>query len=115
MYGADYAWILQEELGSMWWLKAATPATATATSTASQSSSSSAGGTASAADTNENGGDCSVKQLQAVVENVIIVSSYNRIVGNQHSFSGLVSCFFGLVSLSFAVSLVLYTFDTVNR
>lgn len=58
MYGADYAWILQEELGSAWWL--------------------------------EENEDCAVKQLQAVVEHVIIVSSYNRIVGNEQSFSGLV-------------------------
>lgn len=58
MYGADYAWILQEELGSSWWLKE-----------------------------NDN---CTVKQLQTVVEHVIIVSSYNHIVGNAQSFSGLV-------------------------
>lgn len=58
MYGADYAWILQEDLGSEWWL-------------------------------HENG-DCTVKQLQAVVENMIIVSSHNSIVDGDSSFSGLV-------------------------
>lgn len=59
MYGTDYAWIVQEDLGSMWWLQ----------------------------DT----GECTVKQLQAVAENMIIVSSHNSIVGEDISYSGLVS------------------------
>lgn len=58
MYGTDYAWIVQEDLSSMWWLR--------------------------------NTDECTVKQLQAVVENMIIVSSHNRIVGEELSYSGLV-------------------------
>lgn len=35
--------------------------------------------------------DCSIKHLHAAVENVIIVSSLNHIVGDEKSISGLVS------------------------
>jgi hypothetical protein len=34
---------------------------------------------------------CSSKQLHAAIENVIIISSYNHIVGEEKSISGLVS------------------------
>lgn len=60
MYGADYAWILQETIEHQrWW---------------------------------ESGShDCSLKNLHAAVESVLIVSSYNNIVGEEKSISGLVS------------------------
>lgn len=58
MYGADYAWILQEDLGSEWWL--------------------------------HEKGDCTKRQLQAIVEGMIIISSYYSIIDGDSSFSGLV-------------------------
>lgn len=60
MYGADYAWILQETFEhNRWW-------------------------------ENAEASDCSMKNLHAAVENVLIVSSYNNIVGEKKSISGLV-------------------------
>jgi hypothetical protein len=63
MYGADYAWILQESFEQhQWW-------------------------------DNVNNLECSQKNLHTAVENVLIVSSFNNIVGQEKSISGLV-CFF---------------------
>lgn len=60
MYGADYAWILQETFEhNKWWESAERS-------------------------------DCSLKNLHTAVENVLIVSSYNNIVGEEQSISGLV-------------------------
>lgn len=60
MYGADYAWILQETFEhNRWW-------------------------------ENTEASDCSLKNLHTAVENVLIVSSYNNIVGEKKSISGLV-------------------------
>lgn len=60
MYGADYAWILQETFENQrWWERA------------------------------ENS-ECSLKNLHTAVESVLIVSSYNNIVGEEKSISGLV-------------------------
>lgn len=60
MYGADYAWILQETFENQrWWDRA------------------------------ENS-ECSLKSLHTAVESVLIVSSYNNIVGEEKSISGLV-------------------------
>lgn len=60
MYGADYAWILQETSEHQpWWERA------------------------------ENS-ECSLKSLHTAVESVLIVSSYNNIVGEEKSISGLV-------------------------
>ncbi|KNC28734.1 hypothetical protein FF38_09416 [Lucilia cuprina] len=60
MFGADYAWILHESMGAPWWHELS--------------------GT---------GSYCSQSELQAAVENLIIVSSHNSIVGNDMSLSGL--------------------------
>ncbi|XP_065355456.1 gamma-aminobutyric acid type B receptor subunit 2 [Calliphora vicina] len=60
MFGADYAWILHESMGAPWWH-----------------------------DLSGTGSYCSQSELQAAVENLIIVSSHNSIVGNNRSFSGL--------------------------
>uniref|UniRef100_A0A1I8MU71 Gamma-aminobutyric acid type B receptor subunit 2 n=1 Tax=Musca domestica TaxID=7370 RepID=A0A1I8MU71_MUSDO len=60
MFGADYAWILHESMGAPWWHDLA--------ATTSY---------------------CTAKELQAAVENLIIVSSHNSIVGNNISLSGL--------------------------
>ncbi|XP_058977102.1 gamma-aminobutyric acid type B receptor subunit 2 [Musca domestica] len=62
MFGADYAWILHESMGAPWWHDLA--------ATTSY---------------------CTAKELQAAVENLIIVSSHNSIVGNNISLSGLVT------------------------
>lgn len=62
MFGADYAWILHESMGAPWWH-----------------------------DLSGTGSYCSQSELQAAVENLIIVSSHNSIVGNNRSLSGLVS------------------------
>lgn len=62
MFGADYAWILHESMGAPWWH-----------------------------DLSGSGSYCSQTELQAAVENLIIVSSHNSIVGNNKSLSGLVS------------------------
>lgn len=61
MYGADYAWILQETFeNNRWWESA-------------------------------DGCDCTLKNLHTAVESVLIVSSYNNIVGEEEkSISGLV-------------------------
>lgn len=59
MYGADYAWILQDMHISFWWL----------TRTAA----------------------CPLPTLLKAVENVLMVSSYNSIVGMGTTLSGLVS------------------------
>lgn len=60
MYGADYAWILQETFEQQrWWESAGTS-------------------------------DCSLKNLHTAVEKVLIVSAYNNIVGEERSISGLV-------------------------
>ncbi|XP_063700563.1 gamma-aminobutyric acid type B receptor subunit 2 [Culicoides brevitarsis] len=62
MYGSDYAWMVQEDLGSSWWFQSTD--------------------------------ECTVKQLQNVVENMIIVSSHNSIVGQKLSYSGLSNTMF---------------------
>lgn len=62
MFGADYAWILHESMGAPWWH-----------------------------DLTITGAHCSTAELQLAVENLIIVSSHNSIVGNNRSLSGLVS------------------------
>jgi hypothetical protein len=60
MYGADYAWILQESFEQrQWW-------------------------------DNVDNLECSQKHLHIAVENVLIVSSFNNIVGEEKSISGLV-------------------------
>lgn len=59
MYGAEYAWILQDTHISSWWLS--------------------------------HTDSCSSKALLTAVENLIIVSSYNSIVGMGTALSGLVS------------------------
>ncbi|TMW45938.1 hypothetical protein DOY81_008982 [Sarcophaga bullata] len=60
MFGADYAWILHESMGAPWWH-----------------------------DLSITGAYCSPSELQLAVENLIIVSSHNSIVGNNRSLSGL--------------------------
>lgn len=65
MFGADYIWILQENLGGPWW---------------------------------RNATECSQKDLIAAVESVLVVKSFNKIVGNDVSISGLVYIFFKLLS-----------------
>lgn len=62
MFGADYAWILHESMGAPCWN-----------------------------DISARGTNCSPKELQDAVENLIIIASHNRIVGNKTSYSGLVS------------------------
>uniref|UniRef100_A0A182T2I5 Receptor ligand binding region domain-containing protein n=1 Tax=Anopheles maculatus TaxID=74869 RepID=A0A182T2I5_9DIPT len=61
MYGAEYAWILQDTYISSWWLS----------------------------DPSESASFCSSKALLTAVENLIIVSSYNSIVGMGTALSGL--------------------------
>lgn len=74
MYGADYAWILQESLEQhRWW-------------------------------ENDENLECSLKHLHSAVENVLLVSSFNNIVGNEKSISGLVNssegkCYFVITFL----------------
>ncbi|XP_035782875.1 gamma-aminobutyric acid type B receptor subunit 2-like [Anopheles albimanus] len=63
MYGAEYAWILQDTYISSWWL---TPPA----------------------------GPCTTKALLTAVENLIIVSSYNSIVGMGTALSGLTNGIF---------------------
>ncbi|XP_050084421.1 gamma-aminobutyric acid type B receptor subunit 2 [Anopheles aquasalis] len=63
MYGAEYAWILQDTYISSWWLTAP-------------------------------GGPCTTKALLTAVENLIIVSSYNSIVGMGTALSGLTNGIF---------------------
>ncbi|XP_061398054.1 uncharacterized protein LOC133333781 [Musca vetustissima] len=60
MFGADYAWILHESMGAPWWH-----------------------------DLSSTTSYCTAKELQTAVENLIIVSSHNSIVGNNISLSGL--------------------------
>jgi hypothetical protein len=61
MYGADYVWILQKSHYESWWnIKSSEYV------------------------------DCARKQLHEAVENVIILSSYNHIEGEQKSINGLV-------------------------
>ncbi|XP_053675539.1 gamma-aminobutyric acid type B receptor subunit 2 [Anopheles nili] len=64
MYGAEYAWILQDTYISSWWLSE--PETS----------------------------GCSSKALLLAVENLIIVSSYNSIVGMGTALSGLTNDIF---------------------
>lgn len=62
MYGADYAWILQETFEKqMWW------------------------------NNTETASDCSTKHLHDAIENVVIISSFNNIVGEERSISGMVN------------------------
>lgn len=61
MYGADYVWILQNFHNESWWNM-----------------------------DEDQQSDCSLKQLHSAIENVIMVSSYNHIVGDEQSISGLV-------------------------
>uniref|UniRef100_A0A182KGY4 G-protein coupled receptors family 3 profile domain-containing protein n=1 Tax=Anopheles christyi TaxID=43041 RepID=A0A182KGY4_9DIPT len=65
MYGAEYAWILQDTYISSWWL-------------AGESETS----------------PCTSKALLTAVENLIIVSSYNSIVGMGTALSGLTNDIF---------------------
>ena len=67
MFGADYAWILHESMGPPWTKEMMQPID-----------------------------DCLYGQLMEAVENLIIVSSHNSIVGNQIGLSGLVRfyCYF---------------------
>lgn len=65
MYGAEYAWILQDTYISSWWLANDSPETGNA--------------------------PCTSRALLTAVENLIIVSSYNSIVGMGTALSGLVS------------------------
>nr|XP_036231694.1 uncharacterized protein LOC106623734 [Bactrocera oleae] len=60
MFGADYAWILHESMGAPWWN-----------------------------DLSATGTNCTTKELQDAVENLLIIASHNRIVGNKTSYSGL--------------------------
>uniref|UniRef100_A0A182NEE9 G-protein coupled receptors family 3 profile domain-containing protein n=1 Tax=Anopheles dirus TaxID=7168 RepID=A0A182NEE9_9DIPT len=64
MYGAEYAWILQDTYISSWWLA------------------------------EEETAACSAKALLTAVENLIIVSSYNSIVGMGTALSGLTNDIF---------------------
>jgi hypothetical protein len=61
MFGADYVWILQESENESWW------------------------------NGYDDQHDCAYKHLHEAIENVFIVSSYNHIVGEEKSTSGLVS------------------------
>ncbi|XP_035908768.1 gamma-aminobutyric acid type B receptor subunit 2 [Anopheles stephensi] len=65
MYGAEYAWILQDTYISSWWLSEPPEP-----------------------------GACSSKALLTAVENLIIVSSYNSIVGMGTALSGLTNDIF---------------------
>lgn len=65
MYGADYVWILQESENKSWWNEYEY-------------------------DYEKQQFDCSFKHLHEAVENVFIISSYNHIVGEEKSISGLV-------------------------
>uniref|UniRef100_A0A182P375 G-protein coupled receptors family 3 profile domain-containing protein n=1 Tax=Anopheles epiroticus TaxID=199890 RepID=A0A182P375_9DIPT len=65
MYGAEYAWILQDTYISSWWLASETDAS-----------------------------PCTSKALLTAVENLIIVSSYNSIVGMGTALSGLTNDIF---------------------
>ncbi|XP_054744804.1 uncharacterized protein LOC129249163 [Anastrepha obliqua] len=60
MFGANYAWILHESMGAPWWNVIAATGTT-----------------------------CTARELQEAVENLIIIASHNRIVGNNTSYSGL--------------------------
>jgi gamma-aminobutyric acid type B receptor len=60
MYGADYAWILQETFErTRWW-------------------------------EGDGDSDCSLKNIHSAVEKVLIVSSFNNIVGDEKNIAGLV-------------------------
>lgn len=91
MYGADYAWILQESLEQhRWW-------------------------------ENEENLECSLKNLHSAVENVLLVSSFNNIVGGEKSISGLVNpkavffTDFTLSSLLLLTTLLLFPFHSVQH
>ena len=68
MFGADYIWILQENLDCPWWLELTS--------------------------------DCSQKDLIEAVESVLVVKSFNKIVGSAASISGLVSLVLFIVILN---------------
>ncbi|XP_041780122.1 gamma-aminobutyric acid type B receptor subunit 2 [Anopheles merus] len=68
MYGAEYAWILQDTYISSWWLAGDLPETGSA--------------------------PCTSRALLTAVENLIIVSSYNSIVGMGTALSGLTNDIF---------------------
>lgn len=110
MFGADYAWILHESMRTTWWQNAddnnsfsssSSFSSFSSTSSSSQSSSSSTASSSSTSwkrrenwrkETNKGKSTlCSPMELYEAVENLIIVSSHNSIVGNNISFSGLVS------------------------
>lgn len=79
MYGADYAWILQESLEQhRWW-------------------------------ENEEKLECSLKNLHSAVENVLLVSSFNNIVGGEKSISGLVNP----KAVFFRLHFIIITYNTV--
>ncbi|KAH8393871.1 hypothetical protein KR215_004468, partial [Drosophila sulfurigaster] len=59
MFGADYAWILHESMGAPWWTNEKSPH------------------------------HCTPHELQLAVENLIVVTTHNSIVGNNVSYSGL--------------------------
>ena len=67
MFGADYVWILQEYENESWW-----------------------------SDSDYEQHDCTLNILHEAIENVFIVSSYNHIVGEEKSISGLVGGKFDL-------------------
>jgi gamma-aminobutyric acid type B receptor len=88
MYGADYAWILQETPSTPWWWQ------------------------------HHSANECSPKHLQEAVESLIIVTSHNSIVGGGMSFSGLNNTMFQdeLVALDVPQPLSQYapqTYDAV--
>ncbi|XP_068141556.1 gamma-aminobutyric acid type B receptor subunit 2 [Drosophila tropicalis] len=73
MFGADYAWILHESMGAPWY-RTMDGQKKTSSSSSSTSSSSSS---------------CTNHELQLAIENLIVVSTHNSIVGNNVSYSGL--------------------------
>lgn len=83
MYGADYVWILHEIIGLPWWHR------------------------------NINDCECNRKQLQEVAENLLMVSSYNSILSDEISHSGLVcaNSFFFSLSLNFFSFVFFFAFQ----
>lgn len=105
MFGADYAWILHESMRTTWWQNVEFPSSSSTFSPPTQTSSSSKSSSASSSTSSSKRREswrkdakwkaqstrCSPMELYEAVENLIIVSSHNSIVGNNISFSGLVS------------------------
>lgn len=84
MYGADYAWILQETLGTQWWYEG------------------------------DEVSECSQKNLQAAIESVLIVTSHNSIVGEETSYSGLVRRLFQYKIISLFQTIFIFFKDQLN-